>query len=111
LLLFLGGCGQPAAVGPEVPELTEGPLPPGDTEIGRVVTNPTVARARYCADIGLIDMGAVVDGPAYYFRRSDGVIIGRCGGFCMGEEIPGRCARECPPPGWQCHPAAGFHNP
>ena len=77
--------------------LVDGPLPPPSTEIGKVARGP----AYYCGDIGYVDMGAAVDGPAYFFRRRDGAIIGHCGGYCMGD--PGNsCARECPPPGWTC---------
>ena len=76
--------------------LVRGPLPPAGTEIGRVARGP----AYYCGDIGFVDMGSAADGPAYFFRRRDGAIIGHCGGYCMGN--PRRCARECPPRGWTC---------
>jgi len=53
-----------------------GPVPAG--EVKR--TAPRAVRAQYCRGIGLVDMGSRVDGPAYYFTRSDGKIIGYCGG-------------------------------
>jgi hypothetical protein len=74
-----------------------GPLPSRDTEIGRVASG----RAYYCGDLGFVDMGAAVDGPAYYFRRGDGVIVGSCGGIRRPD--PDRNApRACPPAGWTC---------
>jgi len=73
----------------------EGPLPSRETEIGRVAGG---ARAYYCGDIGFVDLGAAVDGPAYYFRRRDGVIVGHCGG--IRRPNPGQ--RQCPPAGWTC---------
>jgi hypothetical protein len=79
---------------------TPGPLPPGNTEIGRLVSGR--AQAHYCGAIGFIDLGSATDGPAYFFRRGDGRVIGRCGGFCRGPEGRQRCRRECPPPGWRC---------
>jgi hypothetical protein len=79
---------------------TVGPLPPGNTEIGRLVRSR--AQARYCGAIGFIDLGAATDGPAYFFRRGDGRVIGRCGGFCRSPEGRQRCRRECPPAGWRC---------
>ena len=92
--LLAAGCGLASGAGDS---LVEGPLPSAQTEIGRVARGP----AYYCGDIGYVDMGAAVDGPAYFFRRRDGAIIGHCGGYCMGDPEH-RCARECPPPGWTC---------
>lgn len=80
--------------------LTSGPLPRGHGEIGRLVRG--AAQARYCGSIGFIDLGSATDGPAYFFRRSDGRVLGRCGGFCRGPEARQRCRRECPPAGWRC---------
>jgi len=104
LLLALGACSPLAAddAPPAAPRPTEGPLPGGSTEIGRLVRGP--ARARYCGDVGFIDLGSAVDGPAYFFRRSDGRVLGRCGGFCWAPEQRPRCARECPPREWTCGP-------
>lgn len=82
------------------PRATVGPLPPATTEIGRLVRGP--AQARYCGGIGFVDLGAATDGPAYFFARSDGRVLGRCGGYCWDPDQRARCARECPPPGWRC---------
>jgi hypothetical protein len=79
--------------------LVEGPLPSRNTEIGKAAQG----RAYYCGDLGFVDMGSAVDGPAYYFRRHDGVIIGRCGGNCWAD-LNHTCRRECPPAGWTCGP-------
>jgi hypothetical protein len=76
----------------------EGPLPPPDTEIGRAAGG---GRAYYCGDLGFVDLGAAVDGPAYYFRRRDGVIVGHCGGF-RRPDADHSPQRECPPAGWTC---------
>ena len=43
---------------------------------------------------------SAADGPAYYFERRSGKVLGYCGGYCMmGGE---KCARTCPPPEWTC---------
>ena len=88
-IIFAGlvaGCGYVA-----VP----GELPGGQTEIGRVAKQ--CHKPLYCGRIGLVDCGAEVDGPAYYFERRTGRILGYCGGYCMG----GTCT-NCPQPGWSC---------
>ena len=89
--LLACGSGLPAGV-------TEGELPARGTQIGDRV--PRNYRAFYCGDIGFVDVASAVDGPAYYFRRHDGRIIGTCGGACMINSE--RCRRECPPAGWTC---------
>jgi hypothetical protein len=76
-----------------------GPLPPGDTEIGRLAGR--CSAPLYCGDVGYLDCGAAVDGPAFYFNRRDGRVTGHCGGSCMTDST-GRCRRECPPPQWTC---------
>ena len=102
LLLLLAACGPVAAdpVRTAPARLTVGPVPGGDTEIGRLVRGP--AQARYCGGVGFIDLGSATDGPAYFFRRSDGRVLGRCGGYCWDPDQRARCARECPPPAWRC---------
>ena len=92
-LLVLTAADSPA-------RLTIGPLPPADSEIGRLARGST--RAHYCGAIGFIDLGSATDGPAYFFRRGDGRVLGRCGGYCRSPEGRARCRRECPPPGWSC---------
>ncbi|HEX6740781.1 MAG TPA: hypothetical protein VF079_03160 [Sphingomicrobium sp.] len=57
--------------------------------------------ARYCGAIGFVDLGSAVDGPAYYFRKSDGKILGRCGGYCWADR-GGHCKTDCPPARWTC---------
>ncbi|HEX8239579.1 MAG TPA: hypothetical protein VF574_07555 [Allosphingosinicella sp.] len=84
------------------PRPKRGQLPPEDTEIGWLVPNSDHYKVYYCGDIGFVDTGSAADKPAYYFRRKDGFVIGRCGGSCMIDMPPGRCARECPPPQWTC---------
>ncbi|HEX8224973.1 MAG TPA: hypothetical protein VF605_14235 [Allosphingosinicella sp.] len=85
-LPLLAGCGAIAA--PAEP-LREG------TEIAKVAKG--CSRPRYCGRLGHVDCGAAVDGPAYYFERRTGRILGYCGGYCMG----GPCD-NCPPPQWTC---------
>lgn len=77
-----------------------GPLPSRDTEIGRLASG----RAYYCGDLGYVDMGAAVDGPAYYFRRRDGVVVGRCGGIRRPDPAHEN-QRQCPPAAWTCSAA------
>jgi hypothetical protein len=91
--LSLAACAPAADGGPST-----GPLPGNHTEIGRIAGQSRIAH--YCGGIGYVDLGAAVDGPAYYFRKADGRIIARCGGHCDGEAE--RCATECPPPEWNC---------
>ena len=91
--LALTACGEGTSSVPE------GPLPGRGTEIGRLV-GPTT-RAFYCGDTGFVDVGSAVDGPAYYFRRSDGAVIGTCGGACMMDKDKS-CDRDCPPKSWTC---------
>jgi hypothetical protein len=57
-----------------------------------------------CNGIVLVDCGAAVDGPAYYYDEDTVEVIGRCGGFCFTPDPveQERCRRECPPPGWTC---------
>jgi hypothetical protein len=86
------------------PEAIPGELPGEDTEIGARVSDFHPHKPYYCGGIGFIDLGSAVDGPAYYFRREDGVVIGHCGGACMIDTPEGRCARECPPAEWICRP-------
>jgi len=74
------------------------PLPGRGTEIDRLVGKPVLAY--YCDGIGYVDLGAAVDGPAYYFRESDGKVIARCGGYC--EANTGSCQNRCPPPEAKC---------
>ena len=86
-----------SALTPAMSRATVGPVP-NIGQIGAVTRGQ--GEARYCRGIGLIDLGSAVDGPAYYFRRSDGRIIGRCGGLCWRQSE--RCRQECPPRGWDC---------
>src|SRR3954452_25195950 len=69
--------------GPPEPfaSLPLGAIPAG-TEIAQAIGSHT-PNARYCGPIGFVDLGSAEDGPAYYFRKSDGKIIGRCGAYCM----------------------------
>jgi hypothetical protein len=78
--------------------IREGGLPARGTEIGDRV--PANYRAFYCGGVGFVDAGAAVDGPSYYFRRSDGRILGACGGACWRNSE--RCRRQCPPAEWTC---------
>jgi hypothetical protein len=76
-----------------------GPVPQRG-EIGGLVHGR--AQALYCGNIGFVDLGAAVDGPAYYFSRSDGRVIGRCGGYLRTPEGRRSGARVCPPRSWTC---------
>ncbi len=76
-----------------------GPVPQRG-EIGRLVHGR--AQALYCGDIGFVDLGSAVDGPAYYFRRNDGRVVGRCGGYLRTPEGRRNGARSCPPRSWTC---------
>lgn len=74
--------------------------PPGShTEIGKLVGSRSVV-AHYCGLIGYVDLGAELDGPAYYFTKGDGRVIARCGGYC--EVDPKSCIGNCPPKSWKC---------
>lgn len=56
-----------------------------------------------CAGIGVLDRGAAIDGPLYYFRESPRELISQCGGACMNQQTPAQiamCANLCPPPEW-----------
>ncbi|MBC6981382.1 hypothetical protein [Caulobacter sp. 17J80-11] len=81
-------------------------LPAGDTEIGAVARD--CSAPRYCGKVGFVDCGAAWDGPAYYFEKDTGKILGRCGGDCIGPVGPDGadpardCATSCPPPAWKC---------
>ncbi len=57
-------------------------------------------KLRVCGTLGYVDCGSATDGPALYFERASGKVVGRCGGFCRGDMQ--RCARDCPPPEWSC---------
>ena len=84
--------------GAECRRSVPGDLPPGDTEIGKLAEQCT--KPRYCGPVGYVDCGSAADGPAYYFERRSGKVLGYCGGYCMmGGE---KCARTCPPPEWTC---------
>jgi hypothetical protein len=98
-LLLVAAAGVSALAPAAGRRTTVGPVPNlgqiGDVTRGR-------GQARYCSGIGFIDLGSAVDGPSYFFRRSDGRIIGTCGGACWRQDQRERCRRECPPPGWSC---------
>lgn len=87
-----------ASIPAQSQQLPSRPLPGRGTEIDLLVGKPRIAH--YCRGIGYVDLGAAVDGPAYYFRESDGRVISRCGGYC--EANPEGCAKRCPPPEWKC---------
>jgi hypothetical protein len=55
--------------------------------------------AGVCGELTAVDCGAAVDGPLYYVNNYDGEIVGKCGGYCMGQN----CEGKCPPPEWTCH--------
>jgi hypothetical protein len=76
-------------------------LPGPDTEIGRAAKS--CSPPRYCGTLGYVDCGSAADGPAYYFQRNSGKIVGYCGGYCMADP-KGTCAKTCPPPEWTCRP-------
>ena len=103
----LNGCSEQPASHKQGPrehfsELPLGPIPP-DTEIAAAVglASGGPVQARYCGGIGFVDLGSATDGPAYYFRKSDGHIVGACGGYCMADPS-GHCKTDCPPAGWTC---------
>jgi hypothetical protein len=109
LALILAGCTPTAEQddyrarcglleGPNCRKSVPGDLPPGITEIGKVAKR--CSPPRYCGPLGFVDCNSPTDGPAYYFERESGKIIGYCGGYCMmqGEQ----CEKSCPPPGWTC---------
>ena len=79
--------------------VSKGRLPGPHTEIGKLVGSRSVV-AHYCGPIGYVDLGAELDGPAYYFRKTDGRVIARCGGYC--EADPRSCVGNCPPKSWKC---------
>ena len=84
--------------GPNCRLSVPGDLPPAETEIGKVARQ--CSKPRSCGPIGFVDCGSASDGPAYYFERRSGKIIGYCGGYCMMNSE--KCASTCPPPGWTC---------
>jgi hypothetical protein len=106
LLLLVGASAVLAATRRWV--AIKGPLPGRNTEIGRASFRGSEAwsphSALYCKGIGYLDMGSAADGPAYYFERSTGKIIGRCGGYCMSREAGTgvQCRTKCPPKEWTC---------
>jgi hypothetical protein len=76
-----------------------GALPAADTEIGRLAGRCT--KPLYCGRIGYVDCGSAADGPAYYFERESGKVLGYCGGYCMMDQ-KGQCRTSCPPKAWTC---------
>lgn len=58
----------------------------------------------YCNGVGKVDCNSAADGPLYYFRKEDGVIISTCGGACMvfSNDPDHPCRTKCPPPEWKC---------
>lgn len=59
-----------------------------------------------CAGIGVLDRGAAIDGPLYYFRESTRTLISTCGGACWQPSSPEQramCANLCPPPEWKAN--------
>jgi hypothetical protein len=99
-----------AACGEAAPGHKRGPTEPyASLPLGAITSGTEIAEAigshapsaRYCGAIGFVDLGSAEDGPAYYFRKSDGKIIGRCGGICMADPS-GHCKTDCPPAGWTC---------
>ena len=93
----------PGNLPPEVTEIgkitTVGRLPPGNTKIGTSARRCGIPR--YCGQVGYVDCGSAKDGPAYYFAKDTGKILGFCGGYCMGDPN-GNCEKTCPPPSWKC---------
>jgi hypothetical protein len=66
-----------------------------------------------CAGYGYADMGAMIDLPAYYFRRSSGELVSVCGGACMGafsrrQQV--ECATLCPPFEWTAQGCEEKHH-
>lgn len=61
---------------------------------------PTV----YCGNLGMLDCGAAVDGPLYYFDANSLEIISTCGGACFAPDAQQLevCRTLCPPPEWTC---------
>ncbi len=67
----------------------------------------------YCGDLGKIDCNSAADGPLYYFRKEDGVIVSTCGGACMvfSDDPEHPCRTMCPPPEWTCKGAGQLSRP
>jgi hypothetical protein len=84
--------------GPECRQSVVGDLPPRWTEVGKLAER--CAKPRSCGPIGFVDCGSATDGPAYYYERQTGKVIGYCGGYCMMNSE--KCAKTCPPPAWTC---------
>jgi hypothetical protein len=87
--------------GPDCRKTVPGDPPPPDTEIGKLAKN--CSRPRVCGGLAYVDCGSAVDGPAYYYERASGKVVGFCGGYCMAD-FEGKCAKTCPPPEWTCDP-------
>jgi len=109
LALILAGCTPTAEQedhrarcglleGPSCRRSVPGDLPADITEIGKVAKR--CSPPRYCGPVGFVDCGSATDGPAYYFARESGKIIGYCGGSCMVDSE--HCRARCPPPEWTC---------
>ena len=86
--------------GPSCRKTVPGDLPPDITEIGKLAKR--CSKPRYCGPLGFVDCGSATDGPAYYFARESGQVVGYCGGYCMANAD--KCAGTCPPPEWNCKP-------
>jgi hypothetical protein len=79
-------------------------LPPG-SEIAQAVGGaPQCSPVKTCGNLGYVDCQSAMDGPAYYFERATGKVVGYCGGFCWtpSEERRRQCRSRCPPPEWTC---------
>src|SRR5688572_8760963 len=60
--------------GPECRRSVPGDLPAPWTDIGKLAGR--CAKPQYCGPVGYVDCGSAVDGPAYYFERESGKVIG-----------------------------------
>lgn len=108
-LLVLAACTEPSeqnAVAPgeplEINVAMPGPMPDNASEVGQVAKQCSMPV--YCGEIGFIDCGSAADGPAYYFQKGSGKILGTCGGACMIDSE--QCRKSCPPPKWTCRHSA-----
>ena len=70
--------------------------------IQEIKDSPKCEIPSYCNNLVAINCMAEFDGPLFYVEKTSGIIIERCGGFCIDPLKTGYC-KKCPPENWTCN--------